>query len=178
MAKAKKGDKFKKYLKTHKIEKSGTVRNHYYDIYVLPFLDDLKELVFKGHTNKEIIELLEISVSTFYKWRKEKPEFNEIFENPEVQNKLKDELFDSLFARAKGFYVNETFENEAGGKLVSKTTQTRFVFSDKAAEQYIRNVLGGKSSESEITINFKNGDKDVSINFGSVDDEGDFDESN
>lgn len=156
--------------------KTGRRRKVSYEKEVKPFLEDIKKLIVDGYNNKEIAKIIGCNEATIYNWRKIHKEFNEIFECEELKNKMKDELMLSLFERAKGFKVEELTTMMVKGKE-QKMYNERYIYSDKAADIVLRNVLGGASSHNEINITLKDGDKTLNLKVGTVDDEGDFEEA-
>lgn len=145
---------------------------------VAPYLEEIKTLVEEGLNNKEIIKIIGCSEPVFYKWLKEYDDFYKVFHSESIHDRLEDGLMNSLFKRAtEGVEVVETEENIVGGKVVSETKRTKRIVSDKAADLYMKHVLGARTGDSEININFVNDGKTVSIDFASNDDDGDFEGS-
>lgn len=168
-------NKYKKALQ-NKDKKVGRQRKVNYEKEVLPFLHDIKDLIINGYNNKEIAALIGCNESTLYVWRKKYKEFDDIFQCDEFKLKLKDELMVSLYKRAVGMMVQEssTMMTKKGPMPIESE---RYVYSDKAAELVLRNILGDVSANKEINITFNDGQNSIDIKFGTNDDEGDFDES-
>jgi uncharacterized protein YjcR len=171
-----KKNKFKDELEKKNF-KTGRNRKVSYKKEVLPFLEDIKNLILNGYNNKEIANIIGCNIGTLYVWRKEHKEFDDLFNCDEFKAHLRDELIDSLYQRAKGFYVEENTIQFVKGKEVYKEVSSKYKYSDKAAEIVLRNVLGDKTGNNEINITFNDGTKTMDIKFGTVDDEGDFDDS-
>ena len=86
-------------------------------------LDLVFGLALLGASDEEMCRVLEINTDTFYRWKKEIPEFHEAVENG--KERADAEVATSLYTRAKGYTYNEEvtiFENGSHKiETISKT---------------------------------------------------------
>lgn len=83
-------------------------RKSYWDSRIKPRLEEIKAWCRDGHTDKEMCKSLDVSVSTFNKYKSLKPE---LMESLKVNKEIADQtVVNSLYKRATGFEFEETTE--------------------------------------------------------------------
>ena len=97
-----------------------------YETIILPRLDEIKKWVSEGLTDKEIIDRLGISKSTWYKHKSDIEEFSDtinICRKPKIE-----ELENTMFQLANGFSVDKKFskvlKNPDGSERIASGVET------------------------------------------------------
>jgi len=102
-----------------------------------PLTDVLKERIIKyvkkGHTDKEICKLINVSQNTFYIWLKHDPLFSEALHTAKYMPDFKVEC--QLYKRAVGFKYDETMVEEAPNGTTTRKT-TKLAIPDVRAQQF------------------------------------------
>lgn len=90
-----------------------------YDTHIKPYFLEIKQMLEKGLTEKEIAKALHIAYSSWNKYKAEKKEFSELIKSKDM-TPLIEELENALVKRAKGFNYEEKkqyiTEDENGNK--------------------------------------------------------------
>jgi hypothetical protein len=96
-------------------------------------MDDKLEAVrgwsMQGSTDIEMMEMLGVSKDTFYKWKKEKPQFKEaVKRGKDIAN---GELLNAAFRQAKGYYQTVTepmkVRLDDGSEVIEMVTYDKFI---------------------------------------------------
>lgn len=115
-----------------------------YETYVKEKFDQISEWLKLGATDKEIIKNLGINKSTFYKYKKNHEEFNNLLKNGRKQPIL--EIKSAMFKRATGYEYKETktvtqmikYEDGSGkvipAKLIKTEETTKTALPDTTAQ--------------------------------------------
>ena len=106
-------------------------RKSAYDVKIFPRLEEIKAWCRQGLTDREICKKLGTSHETFYKAKREKPEFADVLK--ETKEIADQKVEDSLYKRAIGFEYDEKKITDVNG--VRTTTITRkIVIPDTTAQ--------------------------------------------
>ncbi len=109
-------------------------RKSAYDTVIKPRFDDILKWLRTGATEKQIYENLGIKKDAFYKYKKEKPEFNELLKKG--KESLVEQLRGALIKKALGFDYTEkkvTTKDEDGSITIITETTTKAALPDVAA---------------------------------------------
>lgn len=82
------------------------------------YKDKIYDLAYKGLSDKKIIENLDISKDTFYRWKSELSEFQDTLKTAR-EKRLKDnvqEVEDALLKLCKGYEIEEITEENGNGE--------------------------------------------------------------
>jgi hypothetical protein len=109
---------------------AGNGRPQKYAEYVEPYLDDIKKMSL-SMTEKQIAETLEISYSTFRKYKEQYPALKDALKIGRRQLVVK--LHSALIRRAEGYDYEETKTVKRDGKVVETQTTKKHVPPDVAA---------------------------------------------
>lgn len=127
--------------------------------YLMSKLDEIKELAKSGHSEKEIIEVLGIAASTFYKYKNEITELSECLKDG--RTKAIEELENMTYKTAMGFeYKEEKMiiqidENGNATKRV-KEIYTKYQPPNPAQQQYLlNNWTKGKYTKDPLLAKFR-----------------------
>lgn len=113
-----------------------------YDSEIKPHIDDIRKAVESGATDKEIADAFDISLSTLYKYKKEKAEFSKAFARGRV--KVVIDIKAALLKKALGFEYREekvvARKDKEGETVVVVETYTKYQPpSETAAAMLLRN---------------------------------------
>jgi len=113
-------------------------RKSAYDEIIEPNLIRIEGWCRDGLNDKQICKNLDISQETFYKYKREKPEFNEILQR--TKDVVDREVENALYKRAMGFdYVEETKEMrtlEGAGSKDGKARESKAAVIKKTTKHY------------------------------------------
>jgi len=121
-----------------------------YETHVAPRLEEIKDWVRNGATDKEVWERLGISENSFYEYKKRFSEFSEsIKENKEIVDA---KVESALLKRALGYEYDEiTKERKDDGELVvTKTVRKQVVPDTKAQIFWLKNREPSKWREKPM----------------------------
>lgn len=111
-------------------------RPNKYETHIKPKFAEIKSLLEKGLTEKEIAAALNIAYSTWNKYKVEFTEFSELLKSKDMQPLICD-LENALIKRAKGFTYEEKkqyiTEDENGNKKKHTEITTRYQPPDTTA---------------------------------------------
>ena len=92
-------------------------------------LEAIRGWALQGTTDKEMMQYLGISHETFYKWKKNYPEFNEAIKAGRFESD--GEILNSAFKQTQGYYVQVTepvkLRDEYGAEHVEMVTYDKFI---------------------------------------------------
>lgn len=110
-----------------------------YERKILPNIEQIREAVNGGASQRQIMEQLDISIAAFYRARRAHPELDAIFTKPDYAPLIKD-LKSALVKKALGFREKEiktvaVFSKTEPNKVVAKNVETfdRYYPPDVAA---------------------------------------------
>lgn len=110
-------------------------RKSAYDTIIKPRFDDILKWLRNGATEKQIINNLGINSDTFYKYKKEMPEFSELLKKG--KESLVEQLRGALIKKALGFEYKESkriINFEDGNEIIVHTEEyTKQALPDVAA---------------------------------------------
>lgn len=110
-------------------------RKSAYDTIIKPRFDDVLKWLRNGATEKQIIKNLGINSDTFYKYKKEMPEFSELLKKG--KESLVEQLRGALIKKALGFEYKESkriINFEDGNEIIVHTEEyTKQALPDVAA---------------------------------------------
>ncbi len=78
-----------------------------YETHIKPYFKEIKEMLEKGLTEREIAKALHVAYSTYNKYKAEMPEFAELVKSKDMAPLISD-LENALIRKALGFEYNET----------------------------------------------------------------------
>jgi hypothetical protein len=92
-------------------------------------LEAIQGWCLQGSTDIEIMEMLGVKRDTFYKWKKERPEFSEALKRgKDIAN---GELLNAAFRQAKGYYQTVTepmkVRQDDGSETIEMVTYDKFI---------------------------------------------------
>lgn len=92
-------------------------------------LEAVKGWALQGSTDREMMEMLGISHETFYKWKKEKTEFNDAIKAGKFESN--GIVLNSAFKQTQGYYVKVTepmkLRDEMGAEHIEMVTYDKFI---------------------------------------------------
>lgn len=92
-------------------------------------LESVKGWALQGSTDTEMMEMIGISHETFYKWKKNKPEFNEAIKAGKFESN--GVVLNSAFKQTQGYYVKVTepmkLRDEMGAEHIEMVTYDKFI---------------------------------------------------
>lgn len=103
------------------------INNGLYEKLIEPRLDEIAEWA-KTMTAEDIARNLGVGKTSFFKYKKEKPELQEAL--TKGRRKLVTELYSTLVKRAKGFQYEERKQEYEDGILVSETVTIKTALPD------------------------------------------------
>ena len=110
-------------------------RKSAYDTIIKPRFDDVLKWLRNGATEKQVIKNLGINSDTFYKYKKEMPEFSELLKKG--KESLVEQLRGALIKKALGFEYKESkriINFEDGNEIIVHTEEyTKQALPDVAA---------------------------------------------
>ena len=109
---------------------AGNGRPQKYKDYVEPYLEDIKKMAL-SMTERQIAETLEISYSTFRKYKEDYPALKDALKIGRRQLVVK--LHSALIKRAEGFSYEEKKIVKRGEEVVETQTTTKYCPPDVAA---------------------------------------------
>ena len=111
-------------------------RKNKYDTHIKPHFLEIKQMLEKGLTEREIAKALNIAYSSWNKYKAEKTEFAELIKSKDM-TPLIEELENALVKRAKGFNYEEKkqyiTEDEDGKKKKHTEITTKYQPPDTTA---------------------------------------------
>ena len=124
--------------------------------------DKLTEFASQPISNKDIAIALDMSVSTFYKYMREDPEFKSAYERGMDNRKY--ELEKALYKRATGFEAQEvvTEKDNEGNVTKTKITDKSYVPDTTAAIFALKNVYPDKYKDRIETVT------DINVNINQM----------
>ena len=93
-----------------------------YTTKIQPRLEEIKQWCLDGHTDKEIYDALGISAETYYKHKREQPEFSDALK--QTKEIADNQVQDSLWRRANGYDTTEEKVTYDGDGCVIKREKT------------------------------------------------------
>lgn len=102
-----------------------------YFTHVRPRFDEIRKWCEIGATDKEIISLLGVSTSAFYRYKEKHRELRELLK--ESRRKPVMEIKAALYRRAVGFTYDEVRETYSDKDGVTRTTVTKTALPDPAS---------------------------------------------
>jgi hypothetical protein len=93
-----------------------------YTTKIQPRLEEIKQWCLDGHTDKEIYDALGISAETYYKHKREQPEFSDALK--QTKEIADNQVQDSLWKRANGYDTTEEKVTYDGDGCVIKREKT------------------------------------------------------
>lgn len=102
-----------------------------YETSVKSRFDEIRRWCESGATDKEIIEMLGISTSTFYDYKDKHGEFSELLKS--ARKVPVREIKAALYRRATGFQYSDVQEIEENGVVVRRIRNTRTALPDPAS---------------------------------------------
>lgn len=136
-------------------EKRG--RKNAYETKIMPRFDEIREWLINGATNENIAYNLGINMVTFYKYVKEKNEFNELLKNGRIA--VVAQLRSALIKKAMGFEYQESKIIERTDPETGEKHQTIETYNKKALPDVAAINLALKNYDSENWSNDPQGDK-------------------
>ena len=114
----------------------------------------------EGQNDDWISKQIGVGKDKLIEWKKENTEFSELFKNG--RDKLLYELEQTLFTRAKGYYVTETEEEINGnGELIKEKKKTKYVWSDNCLSMALKQLDKNKWNDKEIGVISKENIKEI-----------------
>ncbi len=105
-----------------------------YQTHVAPRLEEIKDWVRNGATDKEVAERLGISETSFYDYKNEFSEFSESIKKG--KDYVDAEVENALLKRALGYNFNETTQELKDGKLVVTKVVRKHIVGDVGAQAF------------------------------------------
>ncbi|MBQ5825265.1 MAG: hypothetical protein IIW48_10730 [Clostridia bacterium] len=136
-------------------EKRG--RKNAYETKIKPRFDEIREWLINGANNENIAYNLGINMVTFYKYVKEKNEFNELLKNGRIA--VVAQLRSALIKKAMGFEYQESKIIERTDPETGEKHQTVETYNKKALPDVAAINLALKNYDSENWSNDPQGDK-------------------
>lgn len=136
-------------------EKRG--RKSAYETKIMPRFDEIREWLINGASNENIAYNLGINMVTFYKYVKEKNEFNELLKNGRIA--VVAQLRSALIKKAMGFEYQESKIIERTDPETGEKYQTVETYNKKALPDVAAINLALKNYDSENWSNDPQGDK-------------------
>ena len=104
-----------------------------YESHVLPNLELIKNWCMDGDTDKTIAEKLHISQESFYKYKREFPEFSDVLK--EGKEIIDYQVENKLLQRAMGYtYTEVRIDKDENGKETRRTETVKEVVPDTTAQ--------------------------------------------
>jgi hypothetical protein len=138
-------------LKLSKVNKGG--RPSAYETRIKPNLKLIHTLRENGHSHEEIIEMLNIAKSTYYKHKREIEEFSHSLKNGDVEllEKLEHSLYDRALGKVKKVVISTTVDHRGNE---TKTERIEDVPpSDVALFFALTNLKGDKWKHKQENTN-------------------------
>jgi hypothetical protein len=92
-------------------------------------LDSIRGWALQGSTDEEMFNALGVSKDTYYKWKKEKPEFREAIKKGKYESN--GEILNSAFKQASGYYQSVTepmkVRDVMGAEEIQLITYDKFI---------------------------------------------------
>lgn len=120
-------------------------------------IEIVRSMCRKGWTNEEIADYIGISLSTFYKWQKERVEFSEALKEPKEYciARVENALFSRAIGIEKEVNEKESVTVEKDGKKVTTTTEKKgmsyYPPDTRAAIFYLTNRAGKDWKQKQQT---------------------------
>lgn len=135
-----------------------------YDTEIKPHLEEIKQAVAAGATDKEIAEAFGIAESTIYKYKKEKKEFSQAFARG--RKKVVFEIKAALLKKALGFTYEETKKvarKDKNGEniVVIEKYERQCLPSETAAAMLLRNYDADWRDNDNNTAKIKQQEADL-----------------
>lgn len=106
-------------------------RRNKYDTHVKPRFDEIRKWCEIGASDKEIVEMLGISTSTFYDYQQRYAEFSELIKSSRKKPIM--EIKAALYRRAVGYTYEERRESYSEKDGISTLTITKQALPDPAS---------------------------------------------
>jgi hypothetical protein len=136
-------------------EKRG--RKSAYETKIKPRFDEIREWLINGANNENIAYNLGINMVTFYKYVKEKNEFNELLKNGRIA--IVAQLRSALIKKAMGFVYSETKIIEREDPDTGEKVKTVETYNKKALPDVAALNLALKNYDPDNWSNDPQGDK-------------------
>lgn len=136
-------------------EKRG--RKSAYETKILPRFNEIREWLINGATNENIAYNLGINMVTFYKYVKEKNEFNELLKNGRIA--VVAQLRSALIKKAMGFEYQESKIIEREDPDTGEKVKTVETYNKKALPDVAAINLALKNYDPDNWSNDPQGDK-------------------
>jgi hypothetical protein len=136
-------------------EKRG--RKSAYETKIKPRFDEIREWLINGANNENIAYNLGINMVTFYKYVKEKNEFNELLKNGRIA--IVAQLRSALIKKAMGFEYSETKIIEREDPDTGEKVKTVETYNKKALPDVAALNLALKNYDPDNWSNDPQGDK-------------------
>lgn len=114
----------------------------------------------EGQTDDWIANVLGVGKNKIIEWKEENKEFKELFKNGREQ--LLYELEQTLFTRAKGYFIEETETVKNGDKeVIKETVKKKYVWSDNCLSMALKQLDKNKWNDKEIGVISKENIKEI-----------------
>ena len=131
-----------------------------YENNVKPFINDIKEWILKGATDKEIASALGIAASTLCEYKNKYPEFSEAFARGRANIVIK--IKAALLKKALGFEYEEKEAVKKGDDITSVKVFKRYCPpSETAAAMLLRNYTDEWQDRDNITTQLKKQEQEL-----------------
>lgn len=135
-----------------------------YDSEIKPHIDDVRKAVESGATDKEIADALNISLSTLYKYKKEKAEFSKAFARG--REKIVIEIKAALLKKALGYEYTEEksvakYDKDGESVVMVETYKKHQPASETAAAMLLRNYDPEYRDNDNVAARLKQQEQDL-----------------
>jgi len=147
-------------------------RPNKYETDIKPKLRFVRSMVRDGYTDNDIIQLLDISMAAFYKYKKDYAEFKECFEKEDIIDQVENTFINRLTGRYKAEKEIYERDKETGEMVLVRKERYEIPFNDGAYARYLMTMRPEKwaiNSEAQKTLEAIKGGINLNIVNGGAD---------